>query len=169
MAGKFFLCKPNMDRPTASTTSAGPIRRIAVWLICVVIIGLVAFHLGPPWAFFRPYTLMASLVLADGNTLCVISHRTPYILEPYEVNLYRIWPDGTWGRFYLSHEDSYWWGASLHRDAKTGQIHIRACGELAAIYNREDNEVVLVENGHRIAPQPAPEAVKLRHLLQKGK
>lgn len=144
-------------------------RIITRWtLLCLLLLPfglIVLFNLGPPWAFLHNYNSFGMVSLPDGSKLSVISHRTGSFLEPYEVNLYRFWPDGASAADFLSHADSYWWGASIRTTSVPGRVEIRACWQLVATFDDKSNEVLLVESMRRYGPRVGRDAQAIRRFL----
>jgi hypothetical protein len=132
-------------------------------------LGLRLFHLGPFGIRPGDDILLSRMTLANGAQLFVVGHRTAHFIDAYEVTLYRVEANGDAFRYYLGHEESYWWACSIRPATSSGAIEIRADGQVVARY-RPHEDVVLITDGHH-PPQQATsiKGDSVRRLLSRAK
>jgi len=102
--------------------------------LALLVIGIRLFHLGPFRIHPGDNLLLAHLSFTNGPEFFVIGHRNESAGEPYTVNLYKVETDWQTSRYLMAFEDSYWWGCSINSNTTSGEIEIRADGEVAARY-----------------------------------
>src|ERR1051326_117197 len=84
------------------------------------------FHFGPLILSPGRDRVLAEMQVGPADHLYIVAHRTPYVMEPYEVNLYRVRGRTNFFVCFLSSKDSYWWACSLRRTSNQDLVEIRS-------------------------------------------
>lgn len=100
--------------------------------IGVTLAGLYQF--GPPGIRTGETRILSSVILTNGSSIHVAAHKTGHWIDAFSVNLYRV--EGTnISRYYLGHEEAFWWGCSLRPRPAQDQLDIQAFGQTIAVYS----------------------------------
>ena len=112
-------------------------------LLVIVPMGLALVLIAGKYYYSGPYTrsgrkeeLLASAKLADSSVLFLVQRPNPSLFEPYTVELYRLYRNGTAETCLIGDEESYWWwGGLTMRDSKT--VRVTSIGITECLYVTE--------------------------------
>src|SRR5438445_13614657 len=110
---------------------------VALSATAIVLLGVPLLYWGPSLHLNSGPRLLGDLHLPDGSRLLLVQRPYREFVEPYSVNLYRVYADGFAEATVVGFEDSYWWfGALAYRGGKS--VDIRAFGASTCIYDLEE-------------------------------
>jgi hypothetical protein len=106
----------------------------AALALTVVAVGI--FYFGPYTPSGRREEILATLRLPDASTLFLVQRPNPSTFEPYTVELYRLYQNGTADTCLLGCEESYWWCGGLKLNGRT-TVKVTSVGSTECLYDIE--------------------------------
>jgi len=150
--------------------------RLGLWIVAVLLcIGLFGclFQFGPPSILPGDDRILATMRIADGDSLYIVAHRTSSLLKTYEVSLYRVLERTNFFVCFLGNKEPYWWGCSLRRTSIPERIEIRVGWAALATYSLPNGIVISEDKVLDGRPTYRMDGVKVtwpvpKVLLKKG-
>jgi len=112
---------------------------VVVCLVCFIVARLLL--LGPYGIKPGDVVISARTRFADNSEFVILSQRTPFVTEPYEVTLFRVQPNHETSSYYLAFEDPYWWNCTIRSNEAAGTVEIRVGSAIVATYLPADDSI----------------------------
>lgn len=129
---------------------------LGVFVLLTLFLGAAFLELGPKLGFSERIRVRGELSLLDGSKLYLVQEPNGSILEPYTIQLLRVYPSSAGELTSVGYEESYWWSAALAPRPGGTNIALRAFGSTVCVYDVTTGSVTWLDGSYPVRrSQPA--------------